>query len=499
MKKLKIIYTSDTHGHLFPEAGEGSLLQCIGEFERDSNTLVIDGGDSLQGSPILRFMEEEDTFAELLAPVFNYGSYDYFTLGNHDFDHGYGKLKSFVKAMESTCILANVVDKSQGIPLQPYDIKTMRSGLRVGIAGLVTDFTSIWHSPEQLGWLSITDCFTAAKECNLALKNDCDIKICVYHGGFEEDLETGELLSHSKENIACRICRELDFDILLTAHQHTALEGRYYHGTYVMQLPAKGKVYGEINVELEEPFMSIKSKLQKPGVYVPFTMVDLLESTKKKTDLWLQKELCLLYEPMVNSSDRIKQAMNGSPLVDFLHYVQFSEVEADISCVSLPNNEFILPEVLKVSDVVSAFPHVNSLVVLEVTGEILYQALLRTASYLLWTPQGFVVDPRFLKPKVAHSSYDFFANISFTVLCNPYYDENLVSEVWVGQEPLNLEKTYKVAMSDFRASGAGGYEFYSGCPVVEVAECDMQLLILDFFHEHMPREIPSFFNMTVKT
>lgn len=51
MKKMKIYYTSDVHGYLYPtdylsdEAQGMGLMQTITDFDKDENTLVIDGGD----------------------------------------------------------------------------------------------------------------------------------------------------------------------------------------------------------------------------------------------------------------------------------------------------------------------------------------------------------------------------------------------------------------------------------------------------------------------
>lgn len=66
------------------------------------------------------------------------------------------------------------------------------------------------------------------------MKEQTDLTICIYHGGFECDLESGETLSQTTENVGYRICKELDFDILLTGHQHMSVrEGyiRYLYGT----------------------------------------------------------------------------------------------------------------------------------------------------------------------------------------------------------------------------------------------------------------------------
>ena len=56
-KQLTIYYTSDVHGYFSPidyasgnEISSG-LADCISNFEKDGNTLIIDGGDILQGSP----------------------------------------------------------------------------------------------------------------------------------------------------------------------------------------------------------------------------------------------------------------------------------------------------------------------------------------------------------------------------------------------------------------------------------------------------------------
>lgn len=499
MKKLKLIYTSDIHGSFYPEGEGGSFLQCLDEFEKDSNTLVIDGGDIFFGSSSTRFMSGERDFETYVAPMFNHGNYDYVVFGNHDFDGGYEKLRYFANELDATCLLANVVDKSKGINTLPFDIRTMRSGMNVGITGIVTDFVNVFQSKDNLAWLTVTDAFEAAKKASLDMDGLSDIKICVYHGGFENDLETDELLIDTNENIACKICRELDFDILLTAHQHTALEGRYLFGTYVMQLPARGKMFGEIHVEMEAPIISIHGSLKKPGVSVPIPMLELLLPIKSQADRWLEEELCLLYEPLINSENKIKQAILGCPLADFVNHVFLETTGADISCASLPNNSGTLPPVLTVKHIVDMFSHANRLLVLEITGEILYEALMVSGSYFKLTPSGFIVDPSFLRPREEHYHYDFFANVRYSVLCNPHYKENKVADVWIRGEPIDFLKTYTIAMSEFRASGVGGYDFYAKCPIKKVSKKDIQLLLIDYCRKKMPREIPSYHGLTLET
>ncbi|MFQ6976593.1 MAG: hypothetical protein ACLRSD_06075 [Oscillibacter sp.] len=60
-KKLTIYFTSDLHGYIYPTDYRGSeekelgLFKCASRFHKDGNTLVIDGGDILQGSPLGAF------------------------------------------------------------------------------------------------------------------------------------------------------------------------------------------------------------------------------------------------------------------------------------------------------------------------------------------------------------------------------------------------------------------------------------------------------------
>ena len=95
MKKLKIYFTSDLHGYVFPtdyrddcEKNMG-ILKIINEYEKDGNTLIIDGGDTIQGSPFTNFLSSNKFNVHPLAKIMNEGGYDYITLGNHDFNYGF--------------------------------------------------------------------------------------------------------------------------------------------------------------------------------------------------------------------------------------------------------------------------------------------------------------------------------------------------------------------------------------------------------------------------
>ena len=100
MAKLTIYFTSDTHGYLYPNNFASKQPRPMGllsmRFAKDENTLVIDGGDTIQGSPLTYYCRLSGT--ELpVAEAMNARGYDYVTLGNHDFNNGPQYLKKYLE------------------------------------------------------------------------------------------------------------------------------------------------------------------------------------------------------------------------------------------------------------------------------------------------------------------------------------------------------------------------------------------------------------------
>ncbi|MFH1511974.1 MAG: bifunctional metallophosphatase/5'-nucleotidase, partial [Bacillota bacterium] len=85
--RLTLYFTSDTHGYIYPTdfISPGTLAQGLlrMRFPKDGNTLVIDGGDTLQGSPLTYYCHAKGIEMPCAA-VMNDLGYDYITLGNHD-------------------------------------------------------------------------------------------------------------------------------------------------------------------------------------------------------------------------------------------------------------------------------------------------------------------------------------------------------------------------------------------------------------------------------
>lgn len=487
-KTLKMYYTSDTHGYLFPtdyvsraEKNMG-VISCIKEYKKDGNTLVLDAGDTIQGSAFVKYMWEKESEGCTIAEVFNAGGYDYVTLGNHDFNNDYSGMAHYLGNLNAQCIVANVIDRTEKLGLKPYVIHTLENGLKVGIVGIVTDYVTIWEKPEHLENFEILDTFTAAKEALEEIKDKCDIKVCLYHGGYECDLSTGKSLENGKENVGYRICQELEYDVLLTGHQHMPVQGRMINGTYTMQVIPNAQNYGFVTVEVnEDGTLEISSENVVPSAVKMEDVPEKWAAMQADVQEWLDQKLGGFTEE-IPALSKLEVAVNGSRLADFCNQIQLEETGADFSCIGLGNNPIGFDKEVTTREVIAAYQFPNTIKVLEVDEAVIRKALERCAEYFSLQDGEIVISEKFLKPKVTHYNYDFFAGFSYTFDISRPEGERVV-DIKVNGEPLG-DKKYTLAMSDYRSTGTGGYDCYKTCPVVKELAVDIQELAIEYIKNH---------------
>ncbi len=494
-KQAKIYYTSDVHGYLFPtsygdkEERPMGLLNCISNFKKDGNTLIFDGGDTLQGAPMASYINtqgREILKKDPIAGVFNWAGYDAVVPGNHDFNFGYERLSQYYQALHGFPLCANAIDSEGSTRISASHVFTLENGLRIGVAGVVTDYVNVWEQPEHMEKIRITDAFTAAARELEQLKTRADVTICIYHGGYECDLNTGKVLSTSHENVGYRILKELDFDILLTAHQHMSVPGRDVSGTHTLQLTANAVEYARLDVRLEDGKVKVQSSICPAGPYHDTEPYHSLLPLEEAVQEWLDKDIGRLKES-VPVKDKLHMARYGSAVADFFNQVQLNYSGADISCIGLGNSPIGLPERVTMRDLVRVYPFSNTLVVLEVDETVLRKALERCAGYFTLQAGTIGISEEFLKPKIEHYNYDYFAGITFKVNLKKPAGSRVETVLYKG-EPL-AGRSLSLCMSDYRASGTGGYEAYRECRVLKQIGTEVPQMALDYLKKHPVVEI----------
>ena len=485
--KLTVYFTSDTHGYLYPTNFADTQPRPMGmlamSFPKDGNTLVIDGGDTLQGSPLTYYCHVRG-IPMPMARAMNEAGYDYVTLGNHDFNYGYDTIAQHLETLQARCLCANVRDQRGLLPISSYTVHTLQNGLRVGLIGIVTDWVKLWETPENLTNFEISDPFEAARGAVEALQGQTDVLIGIYHGGLEKDPDTGKVLSTTSENIACKLCEKLPFDLLLTGHQHIAMANKTCNGVHVVQTPCNAAAYVRITMGEDGSFFSELITPPSRAALKPWEAElydDLCE--------WLDRPIGKLSRA-IWPEDKLSMALHSSPIADFINRVQLAASGADLSCTALGNELRGFDSKVTVRDVVASYVYSNTLVILEVTGKVLRLALEQCARYFAVDHAGQVAisDP-FLRPKEAHYNYDYYLGVEYTMdLRQP--EGSRITRLMRSGKPVEENDRFTLAMNNYRATGAGDFNFFTECKRVKEIQTEISELILNYLRERELVEIP---------
>ena len=487
-QKLNIYFTSDLHGYIYPtdyrSTGERNLglFKCASRFRKDGSTLIIDGGDLLQGSPLGTFCHDTVGSAAQFAEIMNRCGYDYVTLGNHDFNYGMPYLDSYLNVLRARCVCENVC-REDGSVRFPARVHVLENGLRIGIVGIVTDYVNIWERAEHLSGIRIGDPLPAAAAALAALKGKVDLTVCIYHGGFERDLGSGRTLSVTRENIAYQICQELDFDILLTGHQHMSVPGQMVNGTFVVQPSDKGQEFLHVEASVSGQEKHFSSETIPAHGECRADWLEAFSDIERGAQSWLDQVVGHLDAPMVPDTP-LHMASAGSALANLFNTVQLATSGAQLSVTSLANDAAGLPKVVRRRDILNAYPYTNTLTVLKITGAVLRQAMERSAEYFTRDSDGTLrVSDCFLQPKVEHYNYDYYAGVRYAYDISRPVGERVV-ELSVNGRPVSDTDLFTACLSSYRASGTGGYDCYQDCPVVQEIGAEMSDLLLDYFKQY---------------
>ena len=547
---MRILYTSDTHGRVLPvdyatgQAAPGGLLgfaSCARQ-RRDADTLVIDGGDSLQGTPLIQgyLADPERWGTHPVAAAFNEAGVDVFTLGNHDFNFGYAPLAAYLRAMGGTCVCANVEDERGELRLQASVVKTLGSGLRVGLTGAVTDWVNVWESshggPEGV---RVTDPYEALEREVRSLRGRCDVMVCIYHGGFEDDLASGATLETSGENVGCRIARELGFDLVLTAHQHREVEGVRIGGAWCVQPGCNARRYLEIEATPADGCDGRGDAARDGGAragaegacdgsrsadgahaagsrwafssrFEDLPTVEVDAATHAEL-LALEAEVQrTLDEPIgelareVPACPMIDSALLGNPLSDLINGAQLEAARCGVgdlpllSCTALANAPVGMPAHVTMRDVVRVYQFQNALSVMELSGDDVRQVLERCAAYFALDEDGqIVVSREFLDPKVQHFNHDYYAGLDVTLDVSHPVGERVVDLRLMDGTPVEPDGTYLMAMNDYRATGTGGYDCLRHCRTVWTGADSIPDIIAAYIRSHSPVDLRPLGKMTI--
>ncbi|WBW49365.1 5'-nucleotidase C-terminal domain-containing protein [Peptoniphilus equinus] len=472
---MKLFYTSDVHGSYFATdyTSRDSLPTGLISMIRNVNADVkIDGGDTLQGNALSYFLAERSDFA-VHGKIFTALGYDYIALGNHDFNFGYDGLKAFLSTAPQA-ICANLVDQRGELSVAPYVI-VHHQGCTYGITSVVTDWVTIWDK-DNLEGLTITDPFEAAKAMHAKLSR-CDVTLLIYHGGYERDLATDTLLETTGENIGCQLIDELDYDMVLTAHQHQFTPGQWRNHSFTLQNQANAQSAFLIDINRSQDDLAIDST---PCTVQGIATLPSFDGLNDQVQNYLDQPLATLSRDYL-PEDHLTMALHGSDLANLINKILLTYFDADVSLVAFANDITGLKRDLTIRDVLNTYKFTNLLEVVTIDVATLKAAINHNIDYVLKDGDHFKINPKYVLPKVEHYNFDFFYGVDYTV----NYDATpRVSTLYKDGRPLDDKDTLRLLINSYRKSGAGGFSMYTDLPVVATSDKDVVELLINYFKQH---------------
>src|SRR5262249_10790585 len=140
-----------------------------------------------------------------------------------------------------------------------------------------------------------------------------------------------------------------------------------------------------------------------------------------------------------------------------------------------------------VREVAGLYVYDNTLVVLEVTGQQLKDALEHSATYFGPYVRG-KTPAQLVDQRIPIYNFDVAEGVTYDLDITKPVGQRIRNLRFRG-EPLAPDRKIRLATNNYRVNGGGGYEMYKGAPEVYRSNVEIRELIIDWVEEH--RQIPA--------
>ncbi|MFC7220567.1 bifunctional metallophosphatase/5'-nucleotidase [Streptomyces polyrhachis] len=251
--RFTVMGTTDLHGNVFNWdyftdaeftdkanndvglAKISTLVNQVREAKGAANTLLIDAGDTIQGTQLSYYYAKVDPITAKGGPVhpmaqaMNRIGYDAAALGNHEFNYGIPVLRRFEEQCEFPLLGANALDAKTLKPaFPPYSMHVLRTPLgrdvKVAVLGLTNPGIAIWDKANVEGRMVFPGLEEQAAYYVPRLRSmGADVVIVSAHSGSSGTSSYGDALPYI-ENAAALVAEQVaGIDAILVGHAHTEI------------------------------------------------------------------------------------------------------------------------------------------------------------------------------------------------------------------------------------------------------------------------------------
>lgn len=483
--KLTLLETTDIHGNYLPydfingQDGKGSMsriftyVKGLRQTEGTDHVVLLDNGDILQGQPTAYYYNYMDTKSKhLCAEIMNYMQYDAATVGNHDVETGHAVYDRWVSQCAFPMLGANVIVRQTGKPYwKPYTI-IERQGVKIAVLGMITAGIPMWLPENLWSGLRFDDMIKVARRYMPEMRQKADVVVGLFHSGVGKDKGVPE----GAENASVAVAREVPgFDVVFCGHDHRRALRQVVNtagdSVWVLNPAAQAEAVAKAEVTLTMKGKKVVKK-HVTGELVDIDTLtpdaDFMAHFKAQSDTVkaFTSEVIGYSEAEMKTTPAF---FGPSAFIDFIHSMQLSISDADISFAAPLAVDAVIPEgPIHVRDMFKLYRYENLLYVMKLTGQEVKDYL--EYSYAHWTNQMKTKDDHLMlfRPnaeqlsdawqRMQYPSYNFdsAAGILYTVdLTKPAGQKVTITQMADGR-PFSLTSTYRCAVNSYRGNGGGG-------------------------------------------
>lgn len=480
---LHVFSTNDIHGTYFDSTYvDGRLRPSLIniKYSVDSvraavgsdNVILIDAGDFLQGDNAAYYFNYVDTETPHIFPrMVSYMGYDAVVAGNHDIETGhpvYDRLAKQFKSLHIPFLAGNAVRNDNGKPYFPVSTIIRKHGIKVAVLGFDNANIKAWLNESLWSGMhfeSLLPCVQEEVDKVIARKHPQVVIVAVHSG-------TGEGDGTVMENQGMDLYNSLKgVDVLICGHDHKP----FVTGREDMCLVNSGSHsrnigHAEINLTVAKG-KAVAKRMAASLIPVRQDRGDAAMREEFHKDYEAVKAFTLKEVGELKADLNLSDAFTGmSDYINLVHTVCLESCPAEISIVApLAQRGVIKAGTLVYNDLFTLYQYENQLFLLTMNGQEIKDYL--EVSYDQWIntisgPGEHVLkisntpDPRNGNGRWSFDNYpynfDSMAGINYTVDVTKPYGERINIQSMADGTPFDNTKSYKVAMTSYRASGGGG-------------------------------------------
>ena len=504
-----ILHTNDVHVGLQDNIGYDGLSLYRKELEAlYDNVLLIDAGDAIQGAALGAMSKG----AEIIK-IMNELGYDLAIPGNHEFDFGFDVLDDCSEQLACGYICANFCTIDGETVFEPWRI--LKAGdLKIGFVGAVTPDTftrsAIKDVVNEVGepmydFLAdeTGDRLAGALQKNIdeVREQGADYVILVAHLGNA----TENTSIYSSNAIVGKLN---GIDMVIDGHSHevynTAIPDKDGKMTPIAQTGTKLQHIGQLTVykdgQLEENIIDLVPE----SAAVPAESV-----TRKNEERYVDPETKTFIDNIYGAYDSIMSRKIGDLSVDLIKMENgkdlsrtaengLCELAADafravggtqaglIGAGSLRTN--LEAGEVTYQDVVDILPYCNEVIMAEVSGQTLLDALEFGVSFLPENSGGF--------PQVSGITFSINTEIESSVTMNEKKQfvsvdgEYRVHDVKVDGKDLDPNAIYTLAITQYLLTGGDGFTMFKDAEIIATTGLADNEVVMKYIEEDLNGVIP---------